>query len=149
MGILKNLYYGDIIITKDSETKGDIAVSALVREELTNIICGYHLAIIRPLQNNRLSGEYLNKLFNAQIMFTDLGPIMLVYEIEDTEGPELPEDLLNPFKVKGKFDPDDFEYLVYESLKDGILIRGASLRGFLADRAFRIGKEKKQRCLLH
>ncbi len=62
------LRYGDVIITKDSETKDDIAVSALVREELTNIICGYHLAIIRPLQNNRLSGEYLNKLFNAQIM---------------------------------------------------------------------------------
>jgi len=62
------LRYGDIIITKDSETKDDIAVSALVAEELTNIVCGYHLAIIRPLQNTLLSGEYLNKLFDAQIM---------------------------------------------------------------------------------
>ena len=62
------LRYGDVIITKDSETKDDIAVSALVNEELTNVVCGYHLAIIRPLQKNLLSGEYLNKLFDAKIM---------------------------------------------------------------------------------
>ena len=37
---------GDVIITKDSETKEDIAVSAVVKEELPNLICGYHLAII-------------------------------------------------------------------------------------------------------
>jgi type I restriction enzyme S subunit len=58
---------GDVLITKDSETKDDIAVSAIVREEVSNLICGYHLAIIRP-DINKLSGEYLNKLFDLQTM---------------------------------------------------------------------------------
>ena len=59
------LRHGDVIITKDSETQDDIAVSAIVREEVPNLICGYHLAIIRS-KDNRLSSEYLNKLFDAQ-----------------------------------------------------------------------------------
>ncbi len=58
---------GNVLITKDSETKDDIAVSAIVREEVFNLICGYHLAIIRP-DVNKLSGEYLNKLFDLQTM---------------------------------------------------------------------------------
>jgi len=58
---------GDVLITKDSETKDDIAVSAIVREEVSNLICGYHLAIIRP-DVNKLSGEYLNKLLDLQTM---------------------------------------------------------------------------------
>ena len=39
---------GDVLATKDSETPQDIAVPALVNEELNNIVCGYHLALIRP-----------------------------------------------------------------------------------------------------
>jgi hypothetical protein len=76
------------------------------------------------------------------IILRPMGPIMLVYEIEDTEGPELPKDLLNPYKVEGKFNPDDLEYLVHACLKDGIKIKGATLRGFLAGRAIRTGNKK-------
>lgn len=54
---------GDVIITKDSETKEDIAVSASVREELTNVICGYHLAVIRP-QENRINNDFLKEIFS-------------------------------------------------------------------------------------
>jgi len=61
------LRIGDVLITKDSETKDDIAVSAIVREEVSNLICGYHLAIIRP-KDNKFFGEYLNKLLNLQLM---------------------------------------------------------------------------------
>jgi type I restriction enzyme S subunit len=39
---------GDVVITKDSETPDDIAVPAFVREALDNVVCGYHLAVIRP-----------------------------------------------------------------------------------------------------
>lgn len=38
----------DVILTKDSETPEDIAQVAVVTEELDNVICGYHLALIRP-----------------------------------------------------------------------------------------------------
>jgi type I restriction enzyme S subunit len=41
---------GDVLITKDSETPDDIAVPALVAESADDLVCGYHLALIRPNQ---------------------------------------------------------------------------------------------------
>lgn len=59
------LRQGDVIITKDSETPGDIAVPALVSEDLNGVVCGYHLAIIRP-NIDYLNGAFLNYLFSMQ-----------------------------------------------------------------------------------
>ena len=42
------LNQNDVIITKDSETWDDIGVPALVTEPSTDLISGYHLAILRP-----------------------------------------------------------------------------------------------------
>ncbi|MEV5768633.1 restriction endonuclease subunit S [Micromonospora sp. NPDC052213] len=39
---------GDTIITKDSETADDIGIPAYVEYEADDLICGYHLAIVRP-----------------------------------------------------------------------------------------------------
>jgi len=39
---------GDTVITKDSETAEDMGLSAFVVAELSNVLCGYHLAIVRP-----------------------------------------------------------------------------------------------------
>jgi type I restriction enzyme S subunit len=39
---------GDTIITKDSETPEDIAIPAYVGAAEPDMVCGYHLAIIRP-----------------------------------------------------------------------------------------------------
>lgn len=39
---------GDVIITKDSETAEDIGVPAFVKAGAPDLMCGYHLAIIRP-----------------------------------------------------------------------------------------------------
>jgi type I restriction enzyme S subunit len=54
---------GDVVITKDSETPGDIAVSALVNEDLHGVVCGYHLAIVRPTKG-LVDGAFLNFLFS-------------------------------------------------------------------------------------
>ena len=56
---------GDILITKDSETADDIAVPALVTENLCNVICGYHLAMIRT--KNKLISPYLFYLFQSSL----------------------------------------------------------------------------------
>jgi len=57
------LKIGDVVITKDSETPGDIAIPALVSDDLGGVLCGYHLAIIRP--KKKLSdGAYLSYLFS-------------------------------------------------------------------------------------
>jgi type I restriction enzyme, S subunit len=42
------LRLGDTLITKDSETADDIGVPAFVDYEADDLICGYHLAIVRP-----------------------------------------------------------------------------------------------------
>ena len=39
---------GDVLATKDSETPDDIGVSAVVVEENPGLVCGYHLAQIKP-----------------------------------------------------------------------------------------------------
>jgi type I restriction enzyme S subunit len=55
------LKVGDVIITKDSETPDDIAVPAYVAETADDLVCGYHLAIIRP--GPMADGRYLKFLF--------------------------------------------------------------------------------------
>ena len=52
------LYTGDVVITKDSETDDDIGVPALVRENMPDLVCGYHLAILRP-NPSKVDGTYL------------------------------------------------------------------------------------------
>jgi type I restriction enzyme, S subunit len=49
---------GDILITKDSEAWNDIGVPALVVESADDLVCGYHLALLRPF-TERLVGDYL------------------------------------------------------------------------------------------
>ena len=41
------LRHGDVVLTKDSETANDIGVPALVDYEAPDLVCGYHLAIVR------------------------------------------------------------------------------------------------------
>ena len=54
------LRVGDVIITKDSETPDDIGVPAVVSESIDGLVCGYHLALIRPNQD-AIDSIYLAK----------------------------------------------------------------------------------------
>ena len=54
---------GDVIITKDSEKHDDIGVPALVHEDISNLVCGYHLAILRP--TSKIDGAYLYYALNT------------------------------------------------------------------------------------
>lgn len=61
------LQEGDVIITKDSETPDDIGVPAVVVEKMQGVVCGYHLAIIRP-DTSKLNSIYLvNELKTLRI----------------------------------------------------------------------------------
>lgn len=55
----------DVVITKDSETPGDIAIPSLVDEDIEGLVCGYHLAIIRSRPDVAF-GEFLAHLFSMQ-----------------------------------------------------------------------------------
>lgn len=54
---------GDTIITKDSETADDIAISAYVPADLPGVVCGYHLSIVRPCAAT--SGAFVKRLFDS------------------------------------------------------------------------------------
>ena len=58
------LIKGDVLVTKDSEAWDDIAVPAVVAEDLDGVLCGYHLALIRP-DPLRAYGPYLARCFRA------------------------------------------------------------------------------------
>ena len=58
-----SLRTGDVLITKDSETWTDIAVPAVVLEDLPGVLCGYHLAHIRP--DGHCDGRFLSRVFAA------------------------------------------------------------------------------------
>ena len=54
---------GDVLVTKDSEAWNDIAVPAVVTDELADVVCGYHLALIKPQPD--LDGRFLAREFSA------------------------------------------------------------------------------------
>lgn len=54
---------GDVLITKDSESWTDIAVPAVVAEDLPGVLCGYHLAHIKP--EHACHGPFLARAFSA------------------------------------------------------------------------------------
>ncbi|MEW6753370.1 MAG: restriction endonuclease subunit S, partial [Candidatus Latescibacterota bacterium] len=55
----------DVLITKDSESRTDIAVPAHVTAEMPGVVCGYHLAVLRP-RRERLRGDYLFWLLSSR-----------------------------------------------------------------------------------
>lgn len=50
---------GDVIITKDSEDPSDIGIPAFVRHDMPGVVCGYHLTMIRALNDNY--GSYIHR----------------------------------------------------------------------------------------
>jgi len=57
-----SLKEGDVLITKDSESWEDIAVPAFVSMDLEGVVCGYHLAQVRP-KTSLVDGKYLFRAF--------------------------------------------------------------------------------------
>lgn len=60
-----SLNHGDVVITKDSETRDDIGMSALIYDDLPNTVLGYHCALIRP--KKLITGSFLNAYLNSYL----------------------------------------------------------------------------------
>lgn len=54
---------GDVIVTKDSEDRNDIAVPACASKKVRGLVCGYHLTQIKP---KYLDGRFLLRLFQSK-----------------------------------------------------------------------------------
>jgi type I restriction enzyme S subunit len=71
-----HLEVGDVVITKDSESWDDIAIPAFVEATADDLICGYHLAFIRP-NREMLDGRFLFRCVQSR-------PVALQLELEAT-----------------------------------------------------------------
>ena len=59
-----SLIVGDVVITKDSETPDDIGIPTVIHEKIDDLVCGYHLAIIRP-NKDKLNSVFLSKCLST------------------------------------------------------------------------------------
>ena len=55
----------DVLITKDSESWEDIGVPSLVTESADDLVCGYHLALLRP-RGDQIIGRFLFRCLQAK-----------------------------------------------------------------------------------
>ena len=55
---------GDVLITKDSETPDDIGIASVVVDDIENLVCGYHVALLKPNQAI-VDPVYLSKQLSA------------------------------------------------------------------------------------
>ncbi len=53
---------GDVIITKDSETPDDIGVPTYVKDDLDDVVCGYHLTMIKSFA---CRGEFIFRFIQS------------------------------------------------------------------------------------
>jgi type I restriction enzyme S subunit len=53
---------GDVIITKDSETPDDIGIPVFIEETLSDVVCGYHLTMLKPLN---IDGKFLYRFIQS------------------------------------------------------------------------------------
>ena len=63
----------DVLITKDSESWDDIGIPALVRKTADDLVCGYHLALLRPFKQ-KMNGAFLFRCLQA-------GPVRVQLEL--------------------------------------------------------------------
>ena len=54
---------GQVLLTKDSETREDIAQSAYVCKDFEDVVCGYHLAVLTPVKS--INSKYLNYVLQS------------------------------------------------------------------------------------
>ena len=59
-----SLKRGDVLFTKDSETPDEIGIPTYVTEDISNVLCGYHLASARP-QAHLVEGAFLAEMLRA------------------------------------------------------------------------------------
>ncbi|MEP7169560.1 MAG: restriction endonuclease subunit S, partial [Bacteroidota bacterium] len=96
---------GDILLTKDSEEANDIAVPTIVIEDLDNVVCGYHLAMIRADESQILS-EFLyraiqSKKVNSHFEVAATGVTRVGLSLDDITGVRIdfPTSLIEQQKI--------------------------------------------------
>ena len=68
------LKQGDVLFTKDSETADEIGIPSFVADDLTDVLCGYHLGLARPFQAT-VNGSFLARILASRESEQEFGRI--------------------------------------------------------------------------
>lgn len=71
------------------------------------------------------------------VILRPMGPVMLVYDVDDTTGKKLPPEIEDPFSVSGEFDTEFYYQTCLSCQKIGIEVREANLAKSHAGTAIR------------
>lgn len=99
----------------------------------------------RPDATHWATASHWRKKFNRKvkddarplIMLQPMGPVMLVYDVTDTEGPQLPALLADLFAVEGSFNFSIFDRTLENCTSAGIVIKYRKLGAHHAGTAIR------------
>lgn len=99
----------------------------------------------RPDATHWATASHWRKKFNRKvkddarplIMLQPMGPVMLAYDVTDTEGPQLPALLADLFAVEGSFNFDIFDRTLENCTSAGIVIKYRKLGAHHAGTAIR------------
>ena len=84
-------------------------------------------------------GRSIKEEARAMVILAPRGPVLMVYDMEDTNGPPLPERLRVSAKTRGRFDPARLDRTVKNCERDLIQVRrlpmGEMQGGFATNRA--------------
>lgn len=58
---------GQVAFTKDSETRDDIGIPAYIAENFSDVVLGYHTAMVTP-DKNIVTGKYLNAFLHSSFI---------------------------------------------------------------------------------
>ena len=83
-------------------------------------------------------GREVNEEAIPLIMLQPMGPIMVVYDVADTEGPPLPEKVAQPLRVSGALQETLMLRLLKAAAADGINVAVATFDGFTGGYANRM-----------
>lgn len=61
------------------------------------------------------------------VILQPMGPVMFVFDVSDTEGKELPKEVVEPFETRGGRVGPELEKAVENAKRDGVSIHGRSL----------------------
>ena len=75
------------------------------------------------------------------VILRPMGPVMLVYDVDDTTGKKLPPQIEDPFSISGEFDTEFYYQTLLSCQKIGIEIREVNLTKSHAGTAIRESQE--------
>ena len=65
---------GDVLFTKDSESPDEIGIPAYVTQDMTDVLCGYHLGLARP-NKKMVEGAFLAEVLASPQSASEFGRI--------------------------------------------------------------------------